>query len=505
LLLAGCGPCRAPTSDRVLILGTLYEPRTLDPAFADTAGDQEIARLVYRDLTEFDPSWSTVPSLAEALPAVRTSSDGTVRATWRLRETSWSDGRRITPNDVVFGHRVESDPRLGAKNHEVAQRVLAVRALDDRRFEVVWRARSIDLDAPRVHAVLPAHAYPRPEGADFAGLTEGRPSSGPFAVEAWARGQYLSLVPSPGWGGVKPSLDRIVFRFFGAEDGLVAALLAKEIDAAGEASGLSLEAARLLARDLGATHVVEERPSGGWLHLGVRLDDALLGDVRARRAVSRAIDRAALAKVVYSGGAVSSFGLFPSAHRGYVDPPEDATFDVAAARALLDGAGPRRSITLQYASGGASERAATFVASSLAAIGLEVELEGLHFRVLLERIERRAHAPLVLYLFRTAPTWDGRSVLHSKGSQNAGGYRDADVDRWLDEAERSEDRTVWAERVQAVNRRFMEALPLIPLAFRHSVSVRPAALAGWAPTGTRAPVTWNAENWRKPGESTGAP
>ena len=49
--------------------------------------------------------------------------------------------------------------------------------------------------------------------------------------------------------------------------------------------------------------------------------------------------------------------------------------------------------------------------------------------------------------------------------------------------------------MKTVDRRVRETLPLVPLAFRQAVSVRPKRLSGWRPTGTTTPVTWNAEEW----------
>lgn len=498
--LVCCGPCRdeGKTAKETLVLGSLFEPRTLDPAFARSSGEQEVVRLLFRDLTTRDDHWRIRPDLAASLPTTRTATDGTMRAEWTLRPGyAWSDGKPITSKDVVFGHRIEADDRLAAANHEAAKKVRAIRPKGPHRFEVIWSHPFADYQTPRIHGVLPAHAYPTPDGPSFAGMVRAPISNGPFRLVEWVPGRHLITEKSDGWGGAKPGLDRIVFRFFGSEDALVAALEAGEIDAAGEASGIGPDAADVLKNALAETHTVELRRSGAWLHLEVRLDDPALQDVRVRRAISRAIDRTALAKIVYGGYGVPAYGIFPEDHPGHLPPRPDSRFDPEAARRLITEAGKTGSaLELMYA-GSTAARAASYIASALGAIGLEVKTKGVHFRVLSEKLNRDEQSALALLLWRTTPDWDGRSVLHSSGSQNHSGFRDPEVDGWLDQAERSMGRDAWAERVRRINRRFMESLPLIPLVFRQTISVRPKDLEGWAPTGARSPVTWNAERWRK--------
>jgi peptide/nickel transport system substrate-binding protein len=45
-------------------------------------------------------------------------------------------------------------------------------------------------------------------------------------------------------------------------------------------------------------------------------------------------------------------------------------------------------------------------------------------------------------------------------------------------------------------RLWAEDLPAMPLFFEPEVSIRHRDLAGWRPTGTDTPVTWNCYEWR---------
>jgi peptide/nickel transport system substrate-binding protein len=500
---ASCDPA-APAAGvrRTLTLGTTTEPATLDPAFNELSGAQELVRLLFRDLTVLDDRWQLLPELAESLPVAVTSTGQDAVVRWRLREgLRWSDGAPLGPRDVIFGHGIEADPALEAVSHETARQLRSMVATGPREVTAVWRGRFADYRAPRVHAILPAHAYPSPvEGAPFRGLLRAEVGSGPFRLASWVPGQRAVLERNPHWHGPEPALESIVFRFFPSDEAFEAELATGGIDALGEAAGLGLERAEALAERLRETHRVVFTGSGLWLHLDLRLDHPTTGRLEVRQAIHRALDRAALAKLVYAGHARPAGGLFPPRHPAFREALAPRPPDLQAARALLESAGlskEDRRLRLQLAAGSeASERAALLVAARLGELGFSVQLEALPMRNLMAQLKAREQAPLALYAWRVRPDWDGRSALHSGGRQNATGLSDARLDALLDEARGELDPARWAANLHAVEDRFLELLPSIPLVFRDDVSVHPRWLEGWRPTGTVSPVTWNAETWR---------
>jgi len=493
------GPETPPPS--VLVLGTLHEPDTLDPVFTEVAGAQEIVRLLFADLTVYDEAWSVQPALAARLPEVITTSVG-VDVRWRLdAERKWSDGVPLTAKDVVFGHRIESDPTLESTALSFVSNVLSMRATGTHELEVKWKGAGVDRISPRVHAVLPAHAYPDPTKSPrpFRGFGRQSISSGPYRLMEWKPGRHLTVERDPNWSGAAPTIDRLTWRFFKDERQFEAELRTGGIDALGESSGLTLDTASGIAERLKDTHEVVVTTSGVWLHLDARQDDPIVGRIEVRQAIDRAIDRRALAELVYGGQATAAAGCFPPQHDAFAGGAPTA-MDLTAAQAVLRKASIPKgaSLKLQLASGSrASERAAAYIQSQLGRIGLDIELEAIPFRVLFSKMRAGEHAPLTLYAWRTAPDWDGRSVLHSKGEQNFTGLADPTIDRLYAQVAAAPDRAGWASALGAVDRRFRELLPSIPLLFRRSVSVRPRDLEGWRPTGTTTPVTWNAEAWRR--------
>jgi peptide/nickel transport system substrate-binding protein len=510
---SGCAG-KAKSEERILVLGTLSEPDTLDPIFSETAGAQEIVRLLFRDLTTYDDQWRVEPSLAESLAPATTSTRGEMIVRWRLREgLHWSDGRALTAADVAFAHTIEIDPTLEVRSREHAERVARIEVHSDRDFSVIWKGEGLDYAAPQVHPILPRHAYPKPAESPrpFVGFGRTPISSGPYRLRRWIPGQRIELEPNPNWSGKKPELELLVWRFFKTEDSFEPELASGGIDALGEGSGLSVERAKSMAERLEKTHVLHLTDSGTWLHLDARLDHPITRELEVRKAIHLAIDRRALAKLVYDGAAEPAGGCFPSRHPAHskITAPDQ---DLEHAARILESAGwvksadgirtkngTRLRLGLALASGSeASSRAAAYLESELEKLGFEIDLETMPIAVLFERMRKKEHAPLDLYAWRLRPDWDLVSVLKTGGAQNYTGLSDPEIDRLLEEALRSKDPVRWAERLSRVEARFQELLPSIPLLFRSSASLRPKWLEGWRPTGTTTPVTWNAESWGRP-------
>ena len=490
-----------------LILGTSAEPSTLDPAFAGRSAHQEVLALLFRGLTRFDERGEVVPELAQSLPVVHRT-DSAIDVQWTLRPgLRWSDGAALTAADLVFGHRIESDATLEAVSHHVALQVGGIDVVDSRVVRVRWRHPYADYLAPRVHAVLPAHAYPRQDRArPFRGMGRRPVSNGPYRLVAWESGARMVLEANPYWVPAS-SIPRIIVRFFPSSEAFEAELKTGRLDALGEASGLDLDQASTLATQLSKSHAVHFRPSGLWLHLACRLDDPVVGQVAFRRALEAAIDRVSLAKLVYGGRAVPAYGLFPPFHPAH-EPVGNPHTQIDRARALfaeVAASGRDRALTLEFGAGsGAAARAAAALRGQLELLGLHLRLRPVPFSILADRMRKREHAPLTLFAYRIRPDWDGRSLLHTHGRQNHGGLSDPELDRLLDQAEREMDRTRWRARVREIAARYRAVLPAIPLLFREAVSIRPRRLGGWQPTGTSTPVTATAEDWRWVDEPTKA-
>jgi peptide/nickel transport system substrate-binding protein len=145
------------------------------------------------------------------------------------------------------------------------------------------------------------------------------------------------------------------------------------------------------------------------------------------------------------------------------------------------------------------------------AIGVEVHLHNQPARVLFGETLRKRAFDLALFGWVSAPENVPRSELNSEEipsvengyrGQNNVGYRNAEMDKLMDQIEitldRAERELLW-HRLQQI---YAETLPELPLFFRADSSVLPKWLAGVTPTGHLNTSTLWIEDWHDTAAAT---
>ena len=151
------------------------------------------------------------------------------------------------------------------------------------------------------------------------------------------------------------------------------------------------------------------------------------------------------------------------------------------------------------------EQVAQVIQSQLRQVGIELRIKPEPPRVFSEGLNRRNFGGLAMYAWVQQPEGVPRSTLHSDeipsakngwSGQNYPGYRNAQMDKALDDAERELDvgkrRALFAD----IQRIHAEDLPVLPLFFRVDPFVIPKPLKGVVPTGTLNSSTLWVEQWR---------
>jgi len=144
-----------------LVLAVPAPPRTFNPIYSPDGASDQIARLLFAGLVQFDfAKQEVVPGLAESWSATPDGKTWTFKLRRGLR---WSDGHALTSDDVVFTwNDVIYNPRAKAPLAGVfraSNRNFTVSARDEQTVEVV----TPEVFAPFVEffgtvPILPRHA-----------------------------------------------------------------------------------------------------------------------------------------------------------------------------------------------------------------------------------------------------------------------------------------------------------------------------------------------------------
>jgi peptide/nickel transport system substrate-binding protein len=536
-----------------LVFAERTEPRTLNPVMAIDSASREVIQRTTADLIHINcATLQTEPALAKSWTV---SADGLHYTLELRRGLRFSDGAPFDADDVVFTFQVLLDPKVGASQRDLLLlegKPIAIRKLD------AWRV-AVDLPGPYSVpdrlldgiAILPRHLLlkswqegrladawgARTPPAEMAGL-------GPFRLKEYIPGQRIILERNPYYwkedsaGQRLPYLAEVDFLNAGTEDMQVMRLESGESDLIGRVGAknfavLERESARRGYQMLDAGPGLEfsylffnlnEVPAGAPAEGNVRL--ANFQRKNFRQAISAAIDRDAIVRLVYQGRATALASPVAAGNRLWIDArlPQPAR-SLAHARELLSADGYR------WDSGGAlldpkghpvafsilvsssnPERteAATLIQADLKQLGMNVEIIPLETRSILDRVTRTFDYEAGLLAMATGdadPNPDMNTWLSSGGShwwrpsqKSPATPWEAEIDALMRKqlvTRRYDERKRLFDQVQEI---LMDNLPLIPLVSPHILTGARRQLANFHPAIMDHYVLWNVEQmyWTGP-------
>jgi peptide/nickel transport system substrate-binding protein len=545
LLALGCGVALArPAAE--LAIGITQFPATLHPSIDLMAAKSYVLAMARRPITTYDADWRLVCMLCTELPTIENGRaqpidlpDGKrgIRVTYTLQPAArWGDGVPVTTEDVRFTWEVGRNPRSGLANAELYRRITAIEVKDDKTFTLVMSKLDFDFAGIGDFELLPAHlervAFADPGQYRVRTRYDTDPTNpglydGPYRITEVAPGSHIVLERNPTWWGKAPAFSRIVVWTVENTAALEANLLAGGLDMVAGELGFSLDQGLAFEKRHGDAFTIIFKPSLGYEHIDLNLDNPALADKRVRQALLYGIDREAISRRLFAGRQPVAASFVSPLDWVFTDDVPHYPYDPARARALLEAAGwqgtgdaVRRNaagerLALELASTAGNrvrELIEQVLQSQWRALGIEVHLKNLPPRVLFGDTLIKRNFTMALFAWISAPENVPRAMLRSDEipspreglrGENFTGFRNAEADRLVDAIEIELDRTrraaLW-HRLQAL---YAEELPALPLFFRADAYVLPKWLKGVVPTGHQYPTTLWVENWRVEGRPVG--
>src|SRR6184192_4174997 len=304
---------------------------------------------LWAGLMKFNVNFEAVPYVAEK---VTPNKDGSVWTFAIRKDSKWSDGSPCSARDFEYSWKRQLDPASAApyasflydiKNGEAFNKKqltdasqVGVRAKDDWTLEVT-------LEGPRGYfpvlaaylAALPGHRGSIEKYGDKWTEAANIVCNGPFVLESWQHGKVMVLRRNP--------------HFFGAKDILLEKAAIPIIPVASGALPYENNELDLVSLQTGDLRRLQSNPKtveevfrypfpGTW-YLIPQVTKPPFDNVKVRRAVGHAIDRANVVKVA-QGFALPAHSMIPPGFPGAIDDPKIRAiqkFDPKAAMAMLKG------------------------------------------------------------------------------------------------------------------------------------------------------------------------
>jgi peptide/nickel transport system substrate-binding protein len=493
------------------------EPRTLNPAMADDEASETIRYLTGGVLVRVN-RLTQQPEPALAVSWKILDSGKTIR--FRLRENvCFSDGTPFTADDVVYTMETLMDPALHSPvGDSFRTGPGAVRAAAEGPYAVTIRFPAPLAGGVRLfdQAAIVSRRSPLKEVAVL----------GPFRVADRRPGAYLRLERNPNYwktqsGRRLPYLDSIrlevqqnrdaeLLRFRRGDLHIISALDADQFEAlARERADWARDAGPALENEFVWFNMAPSAP----------LPDhkkAWFASRNFRRAISHAIRRDDLCRVVYHGHAAPGVGPFPPANQFWFNRKlKPHAFDLALARRLLSEAGFRLEggrlrdragngvefSLIMNAGNKGRERMASMIQQDLAALNVRLNVVTLDFPSLLERIGKTMQYEACLLGFNNVDAdpdgqmnlWLSSSTNHPWNPRQATPATpwEAEIDRLM-KAQASDPqpsrRKALFDRVQEI---VWDQAPLLYLLNRDALVAVSPALGNVKPSVFYPRVLWN--------------
>lgn len=315
-------------------IGTL---RYVNPLFATSDADRDLAKLTFSGLVKYDKNGELVPDLAEKFEI---SEDQKTYVFHLKQNAKWHDGENVTADDVVFTFQAIKNSEYKSP---IRPNVLGaeVEKVDDSTVKFSLKQTFAPFLENLTFGIIPKHIWANipPQNAALADYNIEPIGSGPYKFSDYAKDktgviQSYSLAANKEYFNGEPYISEIVFKFYASDDELIAAAKKGEINGFSQTSTKNLTAIKELP-DFQIKALKMPRYYAVFFN---QQKSPILADSNVRAALDSAAPRQEIIAKVLGGQGVEAHS--PIHQESFANDPEikNPVFDVEKAAAVLKNA-----------------------------------------------------------------------------------------------------------------------------------------------------------------------
>ena len=391
----------AEVSDDIVNIGVTNTLGTLNPLLMDGGETNKYATsLMFLPLVELNSNLEFEGEIADSV----TTEDNKNFIVHIDENASWSDGEKITADDVVYTALRLTSPVIGNTSmmyyvfegvgddgftEEGAESIDGIKAIDDATVQFTTKEEmsltTFENSYARYLMTLPKHVieqYTEEELKTAEWLNHPDVVSGPYMVTDFDVDHYISYKANENYWKGAPKIAKLNIKIVSGSQ-LYAGLQSGEIDITQPTMSVIPEEDYDSVEALSNVNVVYGEPV---TNQSVFIQTKNVPDVRVRQAMLYAIDRKMVLEQLLKGKGEVADGFLSSASPFYDDSIVPVEQDVEKAKELLEEAGWDGSQTLRfYVNSGDSAfvNAANVFVAQWAAVGIKVEVQTVDFATLM--------------------------------------------------------------------------------------------------------------------------
>jgi len=478
-----------PAAAQELKIAVAADVTSIDPHFFNLFPNNNIAEHIFDKLVQMDADSRMIPGIATSWKALD-------EKTWefKLRKgVRFHDGSELTAEDVAFSiNRVPTVPNSPGPFSAYTKAITGIEIVDPYtiRFKTAAPHPLMPNDMSTIYIVSKKIAT----GATTEDFNSGKVAvgSGRYKFVRYANGDRVELVRNDGYWGEKPAFAKVQFKIIKDGAARMAALLSGDVDAIEQPPTADLGRLKNDPKFTLTSKISHRVIYFNFDHLersspfitgkdGKPLDKNPLLDVRVRRAISKAINRPAIAERVMEGQAIPSGQLVSEKLFGHNPALKPEAYDPEGAKKLLAEAGYPNGFNLtihgpagRYVN---DEKIVQAVAQMLSRIGITAKVETAPMGPYSGRASKQEFSFHMVGW--GASTGEASSPLRSLlatfnrdkglGAVNWGRYSNAKVDYLIEQALQQvndDNRRVMLQRATELS---MQDLGLMPIHFQFTM------------------------------------
>lgn len=444
-------------SGQLRVLGS--DPVSLDPAIMSDTSSSEYVMEVFGGLVTLNRQLKVSPDIAESWTV---SPDGK-NYTFKLRPgAKFHDGKAVTANDFVYSFERTADPKTGSHTADTylgdikgvldklagkAQNISGLKAPDDQTVQ-------LELEAPRAY-FLSKMTYPTSFVVDKANVEGGgknwqdKPNgTGPFKLTQWDKATKITLERNPNYHLEPAKLDKVLFNLAGG-NGLTM-YENNEIDITGV--GIT-DIERIQSPSDPLNKEFKIGKSLDVWYVGFNTEAPPFDDVKVRQAFAMAVDNQKIITVVLKDLLTLAKGVIPPDMPGYNPNVKGPKFDPAAAKQLLQeskyrGNLPPITLTTPSSLTTVGPRTEAMLEQWKTNLGIDVKVQQVEWATFLGDVKRNPAANKTNKYQMYELGWSAdypdpqdfvEVLFASQSLENNGAYKNAEVDRYIQQARTETD------------------------------------------------------------------
>lgn len=499
-----------PAYGDVFVVSSIGDASNLISMLATDAASHEVASNIYNGLVKYDKDFDIVPDLAESWEI---KDEGKTVIFHLKKNVLWHDGRPFTARDVMFTYRLIIDPKTPTAYAEKYKEVKSARIVDDYTFEVRY-------DSPFPPGLiswgglemLPEHLL---KGKDIAStpLSRAPVGTGPYRFKSWKTGDRIVLEAFDKYFDGRPYISGVVYRVITDQSTQFMELKAGNIDM------MDLTPLQYIrqteTKEFSSNYTKYKYLADLYTYLGFNQRRPPFNDKKVRQAISYAIDKNEIIKGVLMGLGMEATGPYKPGTLWYDADVKKYPYDPAKAKELLKEAGyadangdgilekngkPFEITIITNQGNSLREKAAQIIQQRLGAVGIKVNIRIIEWTSFIKEFVDKYDFDAIILGFNILQDPDCYAVWHSSqavpGSLNLASFRNAEVDRLIDEGRHTFDtkkRKACYDRIQEI---LAEEQPFVFLYVPYSLPIVSSRVKGIEPA--PAGISYNFTKWYVP-------